>query len=64
MRGIDKALVNARSSYDEALKKLATGRGNAIVLAERMKTLGAKAAKKLPVELVEKAEMIEYDGEG
>lgn len=64
MRGIDKALINARSSYDEALKKLATGRGNAIVLAERMKTLGAKAAKKLPVELVEKAEMIEYDGEG
>lgn len=64
MEGVDKALKNARSNYDDAMKKLATGRGNAIGLAEKMKTLGAKASKSLPAELVDRAEMIEYGGEG
>lgn len=63
MEGVDKALKNARSNYDDAMKKLATGRGNAIGLAEKMKTLGAKASKNLPAELVDRAEMIEYGGE-
>ncbi|HAW33846.1 MAG TPA: DNA recombination protein RmuC, partial [Alphaproteobacteria bacterium] len=64
MEGVDKALKNARSNYDDAMKKLATGRGNAIGLAEKMKTLGAKASKSLPAELIDRAEMIEYGGEG
>ena len=50
MEGIDKGLNNARKAYDEAFKQLATGRGNAINIAEEMKSLGAKTVKSIGVE--------------
>ncbi|MGH9588441.1 MAG: DNA recombination protein RmuC, partial [Acidobacteriaceae bacterium] len=49
------SLEEARSSYDEAIKKLATGKGNAIRQAEMLKNLGAETKKKLPPMLVELA---------
>jgi DNA recombination protein RmuC len=48
-------LKDAQSAYDEAEKKLSTGRGNVIRQAEMLKGLGVKASKALPNALVESA---------
>jgi DNA recombination protein RmuC len=52
---VGKSLDAARASYDEAYKKLATGKGNAIRQAELLKTLGVKPSKTIPLSLVEQA---------
>lgn len=52
---VGKSLDAARQSYDEAYRKLATGKGNAIRQAEMLKALGVKPAKALPLALVEEA---------
>jgi DNA recombination protein RmuC len=44
---VGKSLDAARGSYDEAYKKLAQGKGNAIRQAEMLKTLGVKPVKSL-----------------
>lgn len=46
-------LKQARDSYDDAHKRLTTGKGNVIRQAEMLRELGVKATKKLPSELVE-----------
>jgi DNA recombination protein RmuC len=50
---VGKNLDAARASYDEAYKKLAQGRGNAIRQAEMLRQLGVKTTKKLPSKLIE-----------
>ncbi|MBN2161229.1 MAG: DNA recombination protein RmuC [Spirochaetes bacterium] len=50
---IGKCIDNARGSYDDALKKLSTGRGNILSMAEKMKEMGAKASKQLPMDVDE-----------
>ena len=56
---VGRSLDAARNSYDEAYKKLAQGKGNAIRQAEMLKSLGVKPAKSLqqslPPQLVELA---------
>lgn len=56
MAKIEKSLDNARASYDAAINKLSTGRGNLIKRAADMKRLGARAQKNLPQTLVENSE--------
>lgn len=56
MNRIDKAIDNARASYDAALGKLSTGKGNLIRRASVMKELGAKAQKTISPSLVEKSD--------
>lgn len=48
-------LKQARESYDDAHKRLTTGRGNVIRQAEMLRELGVKATKKLPAELLDNA---------
>ena len=45
---VGNRLQQAKDSYDEAHKRLATGRGNVIRQAEMLRGLGVKATKKLP----------------
>jgi DNA recombination protein RmuC len=45
---IGKHLTRLRGSYDSALEKVKTGKGNLIDQVEELKTLGAKAKKALP----------------
>jgi len=45
---IEKAIKNLEKSYNEAHKKLSSGRGNLIGKAEKIRNLGAKSKKKLP----------------
>lgn len=52
---VGKGLLGAQKAYDEAVKKLSTGRGNMIRQAEMLKELGVKPAKSLPAQLVESA---------
>ncbi len=42
-------IQTVRNSYDESLKKLSDGRGNALQLADELRDKGAKASKELPV---------------
>jgi DNA recombination protein RmuC len=48
MGNIAKYLGQTRAAYDEAMNKLAMGRGNLVTQAEQLKALGAKTAKTLP----------------
>jgi DNA recombination protein RmuC len=59
LQDVGKSLEAARASYDEAQKKLATGRGNAIRQAELLKGLGVQPSKSMPLSLAEQA----MDGE-
>ena len=51
MEGIDKGLNTAKKAYDEAFKQLSSGRGNAISIAEDMKSLGAKTTKEIGIDI-------------
>lgn len=53
MQKIDKALGTARTNYETAISKLATGKGNALSLANRLKEYGAKANKQIGMEYEE-----------
>lgn len=48
MEEVGRSLEKARTSYDTALKRLATGRGNALRLSEELRELGVKATKRMP----------------
>lgn len=47
----------ARASLTAAMSKLSTGRGNLVGHVEKLRELGAKAAKTLPADLVEPAQV-------
>jgi len=53
-------LRQVQDSYDSSLKRLATGKGNAVAAAEKLRKLGASSKKKMPrrlVALTEEAEL-------
>ena len=52
LEGIGKGLDSTRKSYDQAMNKLQTGSGNLIGRVEKLKKLGAKATKELPLNLL------------
>lgn len=59
LRAIGTRLDGARSAYDDAMLKLINGarRGDTLVgRAEKIRELGAKASKRLPLELIEETE--------
>jgi DNA recombination protein RmuC len=53
---IGDGLDTARTSYDKAMSKLRTGKGNAIRQAEMLKALGVKPSKQMPKEMLESLE--------
>ncbi|MBE0648562.1 MAG: DNA recombination protein RmuC [Bacteroidales bacterium] len=53
---IGSKLDSTRKSYDAALNKLSTGKGNLVRRAEMIRELGAKSSKGLPTQLIENAE--------
>jgi DNA recombination protein RmuC len=57
-----ESLRAAQKCFDDAEKKLSTGRGNVIRQAEMLKDLGIKPAKQLPQGLTERAEADEAAG--
>lgn len=53
MEKIGNNLKTTQNTYTEAMKKLSEGRGNLVGSTERLRKLGAKATKALPVNLLE-----------
>ena len=56
LQGIGAALDSAHKVWEEANKKLHQGAGNLVGQAEKLRSLGVKASKKLPAELTGQAE--------
>lgn len=52
---IGKKMDDAKGDYENAMKKLSSGRGNLVGSVQKLKQLGAKATKHLPEALVERA---------
>ena len=50
MDDIGSKLDAVSRTHDAALKKLTAGRGNLVARAEKLKLMGAKTSKALPVE--------------
>ncbi len=55
---VGKKMNSAKESYEEAMKKLSSGKGNLIRRAETIKELGAKTTKDIPQSLLERANEI------
>jgi DNA recombination protein RmuC len=55
LTNVGKKLDAARESYEDAFKKLHTGRGSVIWRAEKLRDLGIRPAKSIPATLVEAA---------
>jgi DNA recombination protein RmuC len=56
MQAVGDSLGKARTAWENASTKLHIGSGNLVSQAEKLKQLGAKAAKSLPNVLLEKAD--------
>ncbi len=50
MKSIGSYIQKTQDSYDKAMNRLSTGRGNVIKRAQNMKALGLKPKKSLPIE--------------
>lgn len=53
MMKIGKEMDKAKSTYDEAMKKLSEGRGNLVRQTENLKALGVKAKKQIDTQLLD-----------
>jgi DNA recombination protein RmuC len=60
LQKVGAKLKDAQSAYDDAEKRLSTGKGNVIRQAQMLKELGVKSTKALPNALVDAA----HDGDG
>ena len=52
---VGKRMSDAKSGYDEAMKKLSSGPGNLVRQSEQLKEMGAKATKQLSASLLDRA---------
>jgi len=56
LEDVGRKLESTRQSFDASMNKLSTGKGNLIRRAEKIKELGAKPAKEIPKNLLDRAE--------
>jgi len=56
LKNIGDKIKATQNSYEDAMKKLSTGRGNLIGSVEKIKSLGAKTTKALPQNLLDSVE--------
>jgi DNA recombination protein RmuC len=59
---VREKLAAAMSAHDEAVKRLSTGRGNALSIGERIKILGVKTKRSTPAMLIEGGAIAISDG--
>jgi DNA recombination protein RmuC len=53
LNGVAEKIAGALSAHNDAMKRLCTGRGNALSLGNRMRALGVKARHSMPAMLVD-----------
>jgi DNA recombination protein RmuC len=56
MQALGGRIDQAKSSYDEAMSKLSSGRGNIVRQVEQLKDMGAKTNKVIPTALLNEAD--------
>jgi DNA recombination protein RmuC len=61
LNGVAEKINTALNAHNEALKRLFTGRGNALSIGERLRTLGAKAKGPMPPALIDGISVYEDD---
>lgn len=59
MRSLGVKIGATQNAYDEAYKKLCTGRGNVLRQTENLKQLGARASKNMPKDMLEDDDLLE-----
>jgi len=62
MASVGGHIDEARTSYDQAVSKLSTGRGNLVGQVENLKRLGARTGKSIPAEFLEEGEVEPAEG--
>jgi DNA recombination protein RmuC len=62
LEDIGKKINATQGSYEAAMNKLSTGKGNLIRRAEAIREMGVKTDKKLPQNLLDKAENTDNEG--
>ena len=63
LESLGKHLAKSQDSFDETLKRLATGRGNLKRRAEALRQLGGKGKKELPAGLMSRIDSAAYEEE-
>jgi DNA recombination protein RmuC len=53
MKKIGESIDKSKNIYDEAMGQLSTGRGNLVKAADKMRLLGIKPNKKLPIDFIQ-----------
>ena len=53
LNGVAEKITAALNAHNEAVKRLSTGRGNALSVGERIRTLGVKTKRPMPAMLVD-----------
>ena len=53
LKDVKKRLSSAQDGIDNSLNKLSEGKGNVLKSAEKIKELGAKTKKNLPMDLLD-----------
>ena len=61
LEGVGQNLEQARAKYDEAYKRLHTGKNNIVRTGERLRKLGLPTAKRLPQRLLDETEGLDDD---
>lgn len=63
MESIGKHIDQTHKTYDDAVNKLSSGKGNLVSRAERLRKLGAKSSKTLPENFVDEEDNQETESE-
>ena len=53
LNGVAEKITGALNAHNEAVKRLSTGKGNALSIGERIRSLGVKTKKPMPSMLVD-----------
>ena len=53
LNGVAEKITGALNAHNEAVKRLSIGKGNALSIGERIRSLGVKTKKPMPSMLVE-----------
>ena len=56
LRAVGDAMTRTRTAYDTAMGKLSDGQGNVVRQLEQLKSMGARTAKSLPPDIVDRAD--------
>jgi DNA recombination protein RmuC len=63
LNGVAEKLTGALNAHNEAVKRLSTGKGNALFIGERIRSLGVKTKRPMPSMVIDSLLIIPTDGD-